>query len=82
LIPVGGFYTIDPQEATAVADQLHPKVLIPMHWKTEKCGFPIEPVGPFVQGKKAVKKVKGSSFTFTKKDLAAGLGIVVLKPAL
>jgi L-ascorbate metabolism protein UlaG (beta-lactamase superfamily) len=82
LIPVGGFYTIGPDEATAVADQLLPKLIIPMHWKTEKCGFPIEPVAPFLQGKKQVRKMKGSSFSFTKKELAAGMGIVVLQPAL
>jgi L-ascorbate metabolism protein UlaG (beta-lactamase superfamily) len=82
LIPIGGFYTIDPQEATAVAEQLSPKLLIPMHWKTEKCGFPIEPVAPFLKGKKSVRKIKGSSFSFTKKELAAGLGVVVLQPAL
>jgi L-ascorbate metabolism protein UlaG (beta-lactamase superfamily) len=82
LIPVGGFYTIGPEEATAVADQLLPKLIIPMHWKTEKCGFPIEPVDTFLQGRKAVKRIKASSFSFTKKELAAGLGVVVLQPAL
>jgi L-ascorbate metabolism protein UlaG (beta-lactamase superfamily) len=82
MIPVGGFYTIDPQEATAVAEQLSPKLLIPMHWKTEKCGFPIEPVAPFLKEKKLARKIKGSSFSFTKKELATGMGIVVLQPAL
>jgi L-ascorbate metabolism protein UlaG (beta-lactamase superfamily) len=82
LIPIGGFYTIGPEEATAVADQLHPQLIIPMHWKTEKCGFPIEPVDPFLRGKKEVRKMKGSTFAFTKKELEAGLGIVVLQPAL
>jgi len=82
LIPVGGFYTIGPEEATAVADQLHPQLIIPMHCKTEKCGFPIEPVDPFLQGKKEVRRLKGSTFAFTKKELEAGLGIVVLQPAL
>jgi L-ascorbate metabolism protein UlaG (beta-lactamase superfamily) len=82
LIPIGGFYTIDPQEATAVAGQLNPKLIIPMHWKTEKCGFPIEAVDPFLKGKTKVQRIKGSSFSFTKKDVKAGLGIVVLQPAL
>jgi L-ascorbate metabolism protein UlaG (beta-lactamase superfamily) len=82
LIPIGGFYTIDPKEATAVADQLHPQLIIPMHWKTAKCGFPIEPVDPFLRGKKEVRRLKGSTFAFTKKELEAGLGIVVLQPAL
>jgi L-ascorbate metabolism protein UlaG (beta-lactamase superfamily) len=82
MIPVGGFYTIGPAEATAVTDQLKPKLIIPMHWKTEKCGFPIEGVDQFLQGKKQARRVRRSSFSFTKKELAAGMGIVVLQPAL
>ena len=82
LIPVGGFYTIGPKEATTVAEQLKPKLTIPMHFKTDKCDFPIEPVDNFLQGKKEVKRVDGSTFSFTKKELGEGMGIVVLKPAL
>jgi len=82
LIPVGGFFTIDPKKATTVADQLCPKLIIPMHFKTDKCGFPIESVDPFLQGKKEVRRLKGSTFSFTKEELEAGLGIVVLQPAL
>lgn len=82
MIPVGGFYTIGPEEATAVADQLKPKLIIPMHWKTEKCGFPIEAVDPFLQGKKTAHRIRRSTLSFTNKKLAAGMGIVVLQPAL
>ncbi len=82
LIPVGGFYTIDPKEATTVAGQLRPKLLIPMHFKTEKCTFPIEPVDAFLEGKRAVNRVDGSTYSFTKGELGVEVGIVVLKPAL
>ncbi len=82
LIPVGGFYTIGPEEATVVAGQLNPQLLIPMHVKTEKCTFPIEPVDTFLQGKKGVQRLKKSAFSFTRDELKAGLGIVVLQPAL
>lgn len=81
-IPVGGFFTIGAEEARQVVDQLHPKLIIPMHFKTDKCGFPIAPVDQFIQGKKEVQRIKGSTFSFTKKELEAGLGIVVLQPAL
>lgn len=82
LIPVGGFFTIDPEEATTVAYQLRPKLIFPMHVRTEKCTFPIEAVDAFLQGKKDVQKLDTSTFSFTKKELEAGLGIVVLQPAL
>ena len=82
LIPVGGFFTIGPEEATAVAEQLRPKLIIPMHFKTDRCTFPIEPVDPFLQGNEGVQRFERSTFSFTREELEAGLGIVVLQPAL
>ena len=41
LIPVGGFYTIDPQQALEVAQQVEAKVVIPMHYRTEDFGFDV-----------------------------------------
>src|SRR3990170_165420 len=35
IIPVGGYYTIGPAEADTVIAQLKPRVVIPMHFKTE-----------------------------------------------
>ncbi len=34
MIPVGGFYTIDGKSAAEVVEQLKPRVIIPMHYKT------------------------------------------------
>ncbi|GIW63618.1 MAG: MBL fold metallo-hydrolase [Patescibacteria group bacterium] len=36
LIPVGGVYTIGPQEAIKVINQVEPKVIVPMHFRTNK----------------------------------------------
>ena len=58
LIPVGGFFTIGPKEATTVADQLRPQLIFPMHVKTAKCNLPIEPVDAFLQRKKEVRMAK------------------------
>lgn len=41
LIPVGGFYTIDPQQAYQVAQQVEAKVIIPMHYRTAGFGFDV-----------------------------------------
>jgi L-ascorbate metabolism protein UlaG (beta-lactamase superfamily) len=81
-IPVGGFYTIGPQEATTIVDQFRPNLIFPMHVKTAKCNLPIEPVDAFLQGKEEVRKLDASTFSFTKEELKAELGIVVLQPAL
>jgi L-ascorbate metabolism protein UlaG (beta-lactamase superfamily) len=82
MLPVGGAFTIDAKEAATVVDQLRPKLIFPMHVKTAKCNIPLEPVDSFLQGKKDVQRLNGSSFTFTQEDLKTGLGIVVLQPAL
>jgi L-ascorbate metabolism protein UlaG (beta-lactamase superfamily) len=82
LIPVGGFFTIDPKEATRVAEQIKPKILIPMHFKTAKCGFPIAPVEDFLKGKTNMKRPKASEATFDKATLPQQMEIVVLEHAL
>jgi L-ascorbate metabolism protein UlaG (beta-lactamase superfamily) len=82
LIPVGGFFTIDPKEATRVAEQIKPKILIPMHFKTAKCGFPIAPVEDFLKGKTNSKRPKASEATFDKATLPQQMEIVVLEHAL
>ncbi len=38
MIPVGGFFTIDPQEAKEICDKLKPRIIIPMHYKGKKFG--------------------------------------------
>lgn len=41
LLPIGGFYTIDANEAKHVADSLSPNVVIPMHFRSETFGFTV-----------------------------------------
>jgi len=69
LIPVGGRFTIDPDQATQVVEQLQPKITIPMHFKTDKCGFPIENVDLFLEGKPNVKRSPTSEVVLKKEDL-------------
>lgn len=44
MIPVGGYYTIDAAQASALADELSPAVVIPMHYRGE--GFGYDVIGP------------------------------------
>jgi len=82
LIPVGGFYTIDATAAGQVCDKLTPKVIIPMHYKTDKCGLPIASVDEFLRGKKDVSRLDASQAEFKQAELPATTQIIVLKPAL
>jgi L-ascorbate metabolism protein UlaG (beta-lactamase superfamily) len=82
LIPVGGLFTIDPKEATGVAEQIKPKVHIPKHFKTGKCGFSIAPVEDFLKGKTNIRRPKVSEVTFDKATLPPQMEILVLEHAL
>ncbi|HEY81842.1 MAG TPA: MBL fold metallo-hydrolase [Dehalococcoidia bacterium] len=82
LVPVGGFYTIDATTATQVCRQLAPKVIIPMHFKTDKCAFPISGVDEFLKGKEKVSRLDTSQVEFKPGELPESTQIMVLKPAL
>jgi L-ascorbate metabolism protein UlaG (beta-lactamase superfamily) len=82
-IPVGGNFTIDAKAATQVCDKLTPKVIIPMHYKNERCPtFPVAGVDEFLRGKQNVSKSDASELDFTREKLPATTQIIVLKPAL
>ena len=80
--PVGGFFTIDASVASRVCDQLKPKVVIPMHFKTPKCDYPIAGVEDFLGGKKDVRRVGNSEADFERERIPAATEIVLLQPAL
>ncbi len=81
MIPVGGFYTIDAETAKRVVQDLAPKVVIPMHFKTAilEEGFPIEGVDPFLAGYDNVHKPKSSSIHLRADQLPDELTIEVLE---
>ena len=81
-VPVGGFYTIDASVASQVCDQLKPKIVIPMHFKTPKCAYPIAGVEDFLRGQKNVRWVGGGEVDFERERLPAATEIVLLQPAL
>lgn len=82
LIPVGGFYTIDAQTAWQVVRELNPKVVIPMHYRTDRCSFPIAEIGEFLKGKERVRRLSGSEVEVTPESLPAQPEIWVLDHAL
>lgn len=46
LIPVGGFYTMDVREAAEFAEQMEPKIIVPMHYRSKIDGFGFDVLGP------------------------------------
>lgn len=82
LIPVGGFYTIDARVAGQVCDRLKPKVIIPMHFKNNRCAYPIAGVDEFLRDKRWVEHSNTSEVEFKPEELRTTTQIIVLKPAL
>ncbi|HEX9911928.1 MAG TPA: MBL fold metallo-hydrolase [candidate division Zixibacteria bacterium] len=80
-IPVGGYFTIDVDQATKIMNKLNPKVVFPMHYKTSVMGsgFPISGIEPFLKGKKNVNKVGKSSITLKKDALPKEMTVYVLE---
>jgi len=81
-VPVGGFFTIDALAASQVCGQLGPKVIIPMHFKTPKCAYPIAGVEDFLKGKKNIRRIENSEVEFEREKLLANTEIVLLRPAM
>ena len=71
LIPVGGTYTLDSEGAAKVVKSLEPKVVIPMHFKTDKCDLPIAEVDGFLQKMTHVKRLEESEIDLSPDKLPA-----------
>ena len=49
LIPVGGTFTIDAEQAKEYVDKIMPDVVIPMHYKTKHTDYDIDKVDKFLK---------------------------------
>ena len=82
-VPVGGFYTIGPETATKVCDQLKPKMILPMHYRMPGLrarlmfGF-LKTVDDFLKGKNNVERIKGASVNIDENELPKETKIIVL----
>ena len=76
--PVGGYYTIGPEVAKKTAEALGAKVIVPMHYKTEALGFPIQPVDDFLKLMDHVDRVGSKSVEINKDELGDEPRVVVL----
>ena len=82
LIPVGGTYTVDAEGAFQVATSLNARLVIPMHFKTDKCDLPIAEVDPFLAKMTNVKNLGESQIEISQATLpAAGPEVWVMNYA-
>jgi L-ascorbate metabolism protein UlaG (beta-lactamase superfamily) len=86
MIPVGGTYTIGPEEAAKVISSLEPGLVIPMHFQTEDLtglSKELAPLDKFMDemGIENNSKAKDKLVLKSKKDIPSETEIVILKPA-
>jgi L-ascorbate metabolism protein UlaG (beta-lactamase superfamily) len=77
-VPVGGSATIDADEAKALVDELAPRWVVPMHYRTHRTNF-LEPADAFVKMFGDVHNITESSFDTG--ELPAGEQPTVVVPA-
>lgn len=78
LIPVGGTFTINACSAMEVVNQLNPKVVIPMHFKTPDEALPIDPADKFLEKAGGAERLANSFIELGPEDLPGEMKVVVL----
>lgn len=68
LIPVGGKYTLDAKLAVEVISQLEPRIVIPMHYKTDDLKLDVDPVEKFIK-ELSIEPTREDKLKISKKDL-------------
>ena len=79
LVPVGGTYTIDAAGAATVVDLLNPRIVIPMHFKTDALSFPLETVEPFLKRVGGGTRVGSHTLEVRAQDLTGPRKVCVLE---
>jgi L-ascorbate metabolism protein UlaG (beta-lactamase superfamily) len=80
-VPVGGYFTIGPDTATRVCEQLKPNLIIPMHYKMPKLASTfdlLKTVDDFVEGKNNIDRVTGPVVKIEESNLPKEPRILVL----
>ena len=79
LIPVGGTYTLNAQQAVATIELLQPRIIIPMHYRNEKGGFEqIDTLAPFLDKIKPLHTYEQPVLRVTREDLSQQTRLVQL----
>ena len=80
LVPVGGNYTIGPEQAKRIAASLPSvRVVIPMHFRTDAISdWPIATVEDFARTMDNVRKIGSSSITLERETLPERLEVWIL----
>jgi L-ascorbate metabolism protein UlaG (beta-lactamase superfamily) len=80
MVPVGGYYTIDYNQAVALCQAMSPRIILPMHYRTAASGrLPIATVEDFLKALD-VYPTPMPLLRVTREDLAAQPRVALLTP--
>jgi L-ascorbate metabolism protein UlaG (beta-lactamase superfamily) len=77
-VPVGGFFTLEPDLAVEVVRELSPNIAIPMHFRNDACSFPIETEEPFVSRFDRVERVGKAPVYLSPDDMPEATLVLVM----
>jgi L-ascorbate metabolism protein UlaG (beta-lactamase superfamily) len=80
-VPVGGYFTIGPETATKVCEQLKPKIAIPMHYRMPELRQMfdlLKTVDVFLGEKKNIERLRGPAVEIEQSKLPKEMKIIVL----
>lgn len=82
MIPVGGVYTINCQEAVKIIGQIEPKIVIPMHYELPKLNIKLDDVSKFLKsmGKNSIEPQEKLTLKVGALPKEGEMEIVILKP--
>jgi L-ascorbate metabolism protein UlaG (beta-lactamase superfamily) len=78
LLPVGGRTTIAASAAAEVVRQLEPKIVVPMHYRTEACDRGLAPVDGFLKEMGLKELTPEPKLVVTRASLPASTQVVLL----
>ncbi len=81
LVPVGGFFTIDGAQAAALAGEIGPKHIIPMHYRDDAIGFGFDVIAQVDAFAEAEKSVVRTGTSQIDTDSLPAEQVIILRPA-
>ncbi len=80
MIPVGGVYTIDAELSSKIINEIEPRVVIPMHYKTSKTTLKdLDPIDKFCKEMGISKKQEEEKLVINYGKIPEEMEVVILK---
>lgn len=80
MVPIGGVYTINTEEAIEVINQVEPRIVIPMHYKIEGLNVNLDKIDLFAKEMGASPSKAVNKLSIKKKDLPSqDTEVVIMK---